>query len=138
MSWIIVVLIVIAVLLLAGLAWTATKRKQEQVGRERAGELRSEAAATAAAHPVQEARAREAEAEAEQARARADQLDAEAQQERIGYEQSRAEHEDHLREADRVDPDVDHQSETYAPDLDGRARTHPASEPRPGPAAPPE
>jgi FtsZ-interacting cell division protein ZipA len=138
MTWIIVVLIVIAVLLLVGLAWTATRRKQEQLGRQRADELRSEAAETAAAHPVQEARAREAEAEAERARARADQLDAQAHEERTAFDQSRAHQEDRLREADRVDPDVNHESDGYAPDLDGRARTEPAADPRPGPAVPPE
>jgi FtsZ-interacting cell division protein ZipA len=106
MTWIIVVLIVLAVLLLAGLAWTAVQRKREQVGRARADELRSEAAQVAVDHPVQEARAREAAAEAEKARARADALESRAQQERVGYDQSRAEHEDRLREADEVDPDV--------------------------------
>lgn len=106
MTWIIVVLIVLAVLLVAGLAWTATQRKKDQVGRVRADELRSEAAQVAVDHPVQEARAREAAAEAEQARARADALEARAHQERVGFDQSRAEHEDRLREADHVDPDV--------------------------------
>jgi FtsZ-interacting cell division protein ZipA len=106
MTWIIVVLIVLAVLLLAALAWSATQRKKDQVGRARADELRSEAAQVAADHPVQEARTREAEAQADQARARADQLEARAHEERVGFDQSRAEHEDRLREADRVDPDV--------------------------------
>jgi outer membrane murein-binding lipoprotein Lpp len=106
MTWIIIVLIVLAVLLLAGLAWTATQRKKDQIGRARADELRSEAAQVAVDHPVQEARAREASAAAEQAKARADALEVRAQEERVGYDQSRAEHEDRLREADRIDPDV--------------------------------
>jgi FtsZ-interacting cell division protein ZipA len=109
MTWIIVVLIVLAVLLIAGLAWTAQQRKRDQAGRARAGELRSEAAQVAVDHPVQEARAREADAQAAQARARADALEARANQERVGFDQSRAEHEDRLREADRVDPDVSHE-----------------------------
>jgi outer membrane murein-binding lipoprotein Lpp len=106
MTWIIVVLIVLAVLLLAGLAWSATQRKKDQLGRARADTLRSEAAQVATDHPVQEARAREAAAEAEQARARADAMEARAHDERVGYDQSRAEHEDRVREADAVDPDV--------------------------------
>ena len=142
MSWIIIVLIVVAVLLLAGLVWTAMRRKRDQLGRQRADELRSEAAATAAEHPVQEARAREAEAEAERARARADQLQARAQEERTAFDQSQAHHEDRLREADRVDPDVTPDSERYA-DLDGRTQgEHVAgervTEPRPGTTPPPE
>src|ERR1700754_4731316 len=115
MSWIVVVLIVVAVLRVGALAGSATQRKRDQLGRQRADELRSEAAATAADHPVQEARAREAEAQAEQARARADQLAAQADEERTSYDMSRAQQEEHLREADKVDPDVDHQSTDYAP-----------------------
>jgi FtsZ-interacting cell division protein ZipA len=107
MTWIIVVLIVLAVLLLAALAWTSVRRKRDQVARQRADELRSEAATHAADHPVQEARAREAAAEAERARARADQLSAQARDERVAFDQSQAHHEDRLREADRIDPDVD-------------------------------
>ncbi len=120
MSWIIVVLIVVAVLLVIALAWMATQRKRDQLGRQRADELRSEAAATAADHPAQEARAREAEAQAEQARARADQLAAQADEQRTSYDMSRAQQEEHLREADKVDPDVDHQSADYAPGVEGR------------------
>jgi len=137
MSWIIVVLIVVAVLLLAGLAWTAMQRKRDQVARQRADELRSEAAATAAEHPVQEARAREVEAEAERARARADQLQAQAQEERTAFAQSQAQHEDRLREADRVDPDVPTDSERYG-DLDGRTDGQHVGEPRRGTSLPPE
>ncbi len=122
MSWIVVVLIVVAVLLVVALAWSATQRKRDQLGRQRADELRSEAAATAAEHPVQEARAREAEAEAEQARARADQLAARAEDHRTSAEMTQAQHEEHLREADRVDPDVDHESADYAPGVEGSRR----------------
>ena len=80
MKWVIIILIVLAVLLAAALIWTAMKRKKNQVARQRAGELRSEAATSAIAKQEQEARAREAEAEAERARAQADKLDARAQE----------------------------------------------------------
>ena len=95
------------------------KRKKDQVGRERASELRSEAATTAAAKQEQEARAREAEAEAERVRAQADKLEVRAQEERTSYDMTQARQEDSLREADRVDPDVDHRSTHYTPDLNG-------------------
>ncbi len=120
MTWIIVVLIVVAVLLVIALAWSATQRKRDQLGRQRADELRSEAAATATTHAEEEARAREAEAQAEQARARADQLAARAEEQRTSYDMSRAQQEEHLREADRVDPDVDHEAPGYTPDPDVR------------------
>ena len=91
------------------------KRKKHQVARERAGELRSEAANSATAKQEQEARAREAEAEAERVRAQADKLDARAQEERTSYDQTRATQEDRLREADRLDPDVNHRDPDYQP-----------------------
>ncbi len=119
MKWIIIILIVLAVLLAAALVWSAMKRKKDQVGRERASELRSEAATSAAAKQEQEARAREAEAEAERVRAQADKLEAQAQEQRTSYDMTQARQENAVREADRVDPDVDHRSKEYAPDLDG-------------------
>jgi hypothetical protein len=91
------------------------KRKKNEVARQRAGELRSEAATSAVAKQEQEARAREAAAEAERARAQADKLDARAQAERTSYDQTRAVQEDRLREADRLDPDVDHRDPDYQP-----------------------
>ena len=115
MKWVIIILIVLAVLLAAALIYTAMKRKKNEVARQRAGELRSEAATSAVAKQEQEARAREAEAEAERARAQADKLDARAQSERTSYDQTRAAQEDRLREADRLDPDVDHRDPNYTP-----------------------
>jgi FtsZ-interacting cell division protein ZipA len=115
MKWVIIILIVLAVLLAAALIWTAMKRKKNEVARQRAGELRSEAATSAVAKQEQEARAREAQAEAERARAQADKLDARAQAERTSYDQTRAVQEDRLREADRLDPDVDHRDPEYQP-----------------------
>ena len=44
-------------------------------------------------------------------RAQADKLEAHAEAERTSYDMTRAQQEDHLREADRIDPDVDVESE---------------------------
>jgi FtsZ-interacting cell division protein ZipA len=120
MKWIIIILIVLAVLLALALIWTAMKRKKQRVARERASELRSDAAATAQHTQVEEAKAREAHAEAERARAQADKLEAHAQEKRTSYEMTRAQQEESLREADRLDPDVDHRSADYEPGVDGR------------------
>jgi len=119
MKWIVIVLIVLAVIAAVVLISAALKRKKDQVARERASELRSDAAATAATTQIQEARAREAQAEADRARAQADKLAAHAEAERTSYDMTRAQQEDHLREADRLDPDVDHRSPEYQPDLNG-------------------
>jgi hypothetical protein len=119
MKWLVIVLIVLAVILAVALISTAMKRKKDQVARERASELRSDAAATAATTQVQEARAREAQAEADRVQAQADKLEAHADEQRTSYDMTRAQQEDSLREADRVDPDVDHRSSEYQPDLNG-------------------
>lgn len=115
MKWVVIVLIILVVVLVAGVLWLAARRRQEQVARARADELRSDAAATAAGHAEQEARAREVQAEADRARAQADQLEAQASQEQRAYDMSRAQQEDALREADRVDPEVDHTAPDYQP-----------------------
>jgi hypothetical protein len=47
------------------------------------------------------------EAEAERKRAEADKLEAVAEQRRMRIESQRAEHQESLREADEIDPDVD-------------------------------
>jgi FtsZ-interacting cell division protein ZipA len=132
MKWLVIILIVLAVILAIALIATAIKRKREQVGRERASELRSDAAATAATTQVQEARAREAQAEAAKVRAQADELEAHAQEQRTSYDMTRAQQEDSLREADRVDPDVDHRSSEYQPDLNGTPEHRSATEPDTG------
>lgn len=119
MTTIIIILVVLAVLLAAALIWTAMTRKKDRVGRERASELRSDAAATAATKAEQEARAREAQAEADRARAQADQLEVRAQEEHTSYDMTRAQQEDAVREADSLDPDVDHRADRYQPDLNG-------------------
>jgi len=117
MKWIIIILVVLAVLLAAALIWTAMKRKKDQVARQRASELRSDAASTAAEKQEREARARAAQAEADRVRAEADKLEVRAQQERTSYDMTQAKQEDHLREADRLDPDVDHRDPDYTPGL---------------------
>ncbi len=119
METVIIIVVILAVLLALALIAIAMKRKKEKVGRQRASELRSDAALTAAEKTEQEARAREAEAEAARARAQADKLDARADKERTSYDMTRAKQEDAVREADRLDPDVDHRSKDYQPDLNG-------------------
>ena len=119
MKWVIISLIILAVVAAVALIAIAMKRKKDQAARERASELRSEAAQTASTTQEQEARAREASAEAERVRAQADKLDARAEQERTSYDMTRAQQEDALREADQLDPDVDHSSPEYRPDVEG-------------------
>jgi hypothetical protein len=63
-----------------------------------------------------EAAARETEAKAAQSRAEAERLEAEAADRRSTLDEHRAKHQDHLRRADELDPDVDHPAPTTAPE----------------------
>ncbi len=122
--WVIVAIIVIAVI--AAVIAASTKRKQEQ-NRTRAGELREQAAAQATglqqreAHAREtEARAAEARAEAERKQAEADRLEAEARDRHETAAGYRDQHEENLRRADELDPDVDTRSDDYtAPETAG-------------------
>ena len=122
--WVIVAIIVIAVI--AAVVAASTKRKREQ-NRTRAGELREQAAAQATglqqreAHAREtEARAAEARAEAERKQAEADRLEAEARDRHETAAGYRDQHEENLRRADELDPDVDTRSEDYtAPETAG-------------------
>lgn len=111
--WIIVV--VVLVLLVVGLlAWVADKKRKERA-RLHAEELRGEASARTGTVQDSQLRAQEAEAEAERKRIEAQRADAAAAQARQGAQVEQATHEDKIREADRVDPDVDHKSTDYEP-----------------------
>jgi hypothetical protein len=122
--WVIVAIIVIAVI--AAVVAASNKRKREQ-NRTRAGELREQAAAQATglqqreAHAREtEARAAEARAEAERKQAEADRLEAEARDRHETAAGYRDQHEENLRRADELDPDVDTRSEDYtAPETAG-------------------
>ena len=119
-SWLIIVIVaVIVVAIIVALVLAANKKKKER-DRVHAGELREEAATQASGLQQREARARETEAEAAAARAEADRKQAEA--ERLSAQAddhhrdagaAREEHEDHLRRADEVDPDVNTKHDDY-------------------------
>ena len=52
MKWVVIIVIILVVLIAAVLISAALKRKKDQVARERASELRSDAAATGATTAV--------------------------------------------------------------------------------------
>jgi hypothetical protein len=80
MKWVIIILIILTAVVAVALIAVAMKRKKDQVARERASELRSDAAQSASTTKEQE---------------------------------------DAAREADRLDPDIDHRSSEYQPNIDG-------------------
>ena len=118
------VLIVLAVLLLVGCAIALTYRKTQQKNRDRAGELRHEAQGRAAGLCTDETRVRASDAGAAQVRAEAEaksaeanRLEAQANERRGGLDVQRGQQEDAIRSADQIDPDVDHTSANYHPEI---------------------
>lgn len=110
------VVIVVAALVLLGLLAVSMRRRSRADDKARAEELREQAGRRAAADlPAAEARARQAEARAEQARLAAERAEERAEAAELELAQQRALHEDRVRAADRLDPDVDHRAEDYAP-----------------------
>lgn len=113
-----IIWIVIAILVVAALVglFLAMKRRREAKRREHATEIRHEAAAAAPDIRESELHAQEAEARAERARLQAESADQDAARARQGVDAERAEFEDRVRTADRVDPTVNHRSSDYQPD----------------------
>lgn len=119
----IVVAVVVALVVLALLGW-AFGKKRKLDHRERASELRSDVQARSGGIVESDRDARAAQADAERARLEAERADARAREARVARDQERAELEDRVREADRVDPDVDHKADDYRPDVPGDETGH--------------
>lgn len=103
--WIVVAVVVIAIV--AGVVMTAQRKRRLEQDRHRATELREEAKAHTGQAEHSDLAAREAEAEAELARAQAEQAEAQATEARRDNLHDEARVEDHVREADHIDPDTD-------------------------------
>ena len=123
---VLIIVIVIVALALVGLAaWMSGRKKKEQHHAE-AESIRHEATAQAGSIEESQLRAREAEARAEQARLQAQRAEEEAAREHRGVTQEEALHEERIREADRLDPKVDHTADDYSPETSAAATTVPA------------
>jgi FtsZ-interacting cell division protein ZipA len=112
-----IILVVVGVLVvLAVIAAVAMARNKKNRRRKaEAGRLRERASADSGTIPQEHHRAREAEQQAEHLRREARRAEHEAERARRGAQMEEARHEDRLREADRLDPDVDHRAEDYEP-----------------------
>lgn len=111
------VVIIVAALALLGLVMASMRKKNAADNRARAEQLRERADTRAAAGlPDADAEARKAAAEAEQARLAAERAEERAAAAQQGLVQQQAMHEDRIRAADRLDPDVDHRADDYTPD----------------------
>jgi FtsZ-interacting cell division protein ZipA len=118
-----IIVIVIAVVVLGGAAFLAQRKKRES-GIARAEAVRAQAAGQAQSS-LPDAQDRAAEAEAAEARAAAERAEAEARAAQVEAAQVEAEHEAQVRDADRIDPRVDHKSDDYEPQVAGTADQQP-------------
>lgn len=139
-----IIVIVIAVVVLGGAAFLAQRKKREsEIARAEA--VRAQAADQARSTlPDAQDRAAEAEAQAAEARASAERAEAEARASQVEASQVEAEHEAQVRDADRIDPRVDHKADDYEPQVAGTADQQPTppsevnTEPEPAAATTPE
>ena len=120
------VVIIVAVLALIAFIVSAMRKKSQHTKETRAAELRQEAQQRAAVIPDAQVRAKESEAEAERKRLEAEQAAERAQAARTEVVQHEASVEEQVREADRLDPNVNHKAGDYAPDTSSVIGSHAA------------
>jgi len=111
-GWIIVAVVIVVVLLIALAAWRAAQRKKHAA---RAEELRSEARSHSAELGSTRQEAQEADVRAQAARLEAERTQREADAAKTALAQEEAAREDRIREADRLDPSVNHKADDYRP-----------------------
>jgi FtsZ-interacting cell division protein ZipA len=132
-TWLIWVIVILVVLVVLGLIVSMMNKRKTEQKRARADELRTEATTQAGGLTESQRQAEDARAKAELARSEAQRAEEQAASAEQGHQVEQASYEDKLREADRVDPDVNTRSADYEPSVwndettaDGRATT-PAS-----------
>lgn len=125
-GWIIVaiavVVVVALVLILGSLRGSRMRRRAEH-----ASEMRREAQAKAPDIAASRQQLGEAETQAAAARMQAEKAEREAAAARDALAHDEASQEDLLREADRVDPSVNHRSDDYRPTPPASGGTHAAA-----------
>lgn len=111
------VVIALAALVLIGLILASMRKRGRADNRVRAQQLRQVADGDAAGLPDVQARAEQAATQAEHKRLEAERAEKEALRARTELDQERARHEDQIRAADRLDPDVKHKAKDYSPQV---------------------
>jgi flagellar basal body-associated protein FliL len=109
--WIIVAVIV--VLAVAALIAAMMRKRKAEQQRVHAQHLRREAVSNVDRVQQSDVEAKEAEARAERARLEAERAEAQAVEAQRAVDMERATYEDRIREADRIDPDVDHRTNQH-------------------------
>lgn len=131
-TWLIWVIVIVVVLVIAAAVVSMTGKRRTEHRRGRAEELRQQAAGQASGLTESQRQAEERRAEAELAQAEASRAEERAATAEQGHQVEQAGYEDKLREADRLDPEVDHKAGQYEPDVwnDERAETSDTSAPK--------
>ena len=114
-TWVWIVIAVVVVLAVVALLAAAANKKKVERRRAEAEQIRSDAHTHSAGVMDAERQAREAEQNAARARAEAERAEQQAAEAARARDMEHATHEDRIREADRIDPDVDTRSPDYVP-----------------------
>jgi hypothetical protein len=130
-TWLIWVIVIVVVVVIAAAVFSMAGKRRIEQRRTRAGELRQEATGQAAGLTESQRQAEEARAQAELARAEAERAAERASKAEESHDVEQAGYEDKLREADRLDPSVDHKAPDYEPDIwdDERSESTPTAAP---------
>lgn len=112
---ILIIIVVVVVLAVIGLVVAMSRKRRAAQNRDQAAGLRQDAQAKQSGVAHEDLKAREAELEAERKRLEAERAESRAAETRKGQQQEHAKVEDQVREADRIDPDVDHRGPDYQP-----------------------
>jgi FtsZ-interacting cell division protein ZipA len=115
MTIIITIVVIVLAILLIGLIVSMVRKRNAETNRAHAEQLRTEAATQAPTVSDSQRQAEAAEAQAQVARAEAERAELRANEAQQGAQVDQARQEDALREADRLDPDVDHRADDYRP-----------------------
>ncbi len=130
-TWLIWVIVVIVVIVIAALIVSLTVKRRTAHRRDSAEQLRQEATSQASSLTESQRRTEELRAKADLAKTEAERAQEQAATAAQSHRIEQATYEDKLREADRLDPDVNTRSGDYEPDVwnDERSDT-PGSGPR--------
>jgi hypothetical protein len=116
-TWLIWVIVIVVVVVIAAAVVSMTGKRRTEQRRGRAEELRQQAAGQGSGLAVSQRQAEELRAKADLAEAEASRAQERASTAEEGHQVEQAGYENTLREADRVDPDVDHRARDYEPDV---------------------
>jgi hypothetical protein len=128
-TWLIWLIVIVVILLIVAAIVAFMNRRRTAMRRGRAEELRTEASTHAGALPESQRQSDELRAKADLAEAEAERTREQARRAERAHEVEQASYEDKVREADRLDPDVNTRDDDYRPEAwdDEATGTSPSS-----------